>query len=206
MLRNRPDHVSPEASPGIAHIAHVALGANLGDAMRIVREAILRLDALPRTRLLRASPLYRTAPVGLLHQPDFINATATLSTELTPEDLLAALHAEEARQGRIRSIPNAPRTLDLDLLTHGETIRRTPFLTLPHPRMHLRAFVLIPLSHIAPDLVIPGRGPLRAWLPAVATQKVVLVLADGDVLASMGRTAIPSEHCPPPGRGFCVGF
>ncbi|MDR3353277.1 MAG: 2-amino-4-hydroxy-6-hydroxymethyldihydropteridine diphosphokinase [Zoogloeaceae bacterium] len=152
--------------------AYVALGANLGDARSVVAAAIRRLGALPETRLLRASSLYRTTPVGLLRQPDFVNAVAAIATRLTPEALLTALHTEEARQGRVRSIPNAPRTLDLDLLLYEDILRATPLLTLPHPRMHLRAFVLVPLAEIAPDLAIPTRGPLAAWLPAVAMQGV----------------------------------
>ncbi|MDR2637973.1 MAG: 2-amino-4-hydroxy-6-hydroxymethyldihydropteridine diphosphokinase [Zoogloeaceae bacterium] len=153
--------------------AYVALGANLGEACRTVRNALAALDGLPRTRLLAASSLYRTAPVGFPAQPDFINAVAALDTALPPLDLLAALQAEEAAQGRRRSIPNAPRTLDLDLLLYADLVMRAPALRLPHPRLHLRAFVLVPLAEIAPaGLDIPGRGTLSAWLPAVATQRV----------------------------------
>jgi 2-amino-4-hydroxy-6-hydroxymethyldihydropteridine diphosphokinase len=128
------------------------------------------LDDLPQTRLLRASSLYRTAPIGLLPQPDFVNAVALVATHLPPRDLLLALHAQEAAQGRRRGVPNAPRTLDLDLLLYADEKMATPDLVLPHPRMHLRAFVLVPLQEIAPDLRIPGRGTLAAWLPAVYTQ------------------------------------
>jgi len=154
-------------------LAYVALGANLGDARNTVRAALAALDGLPHTHCVAASSLYQTAPVGLLCQPDFINAVAAIHTRLSPESLLTALFEEESAQGRVRSIPNAPRTLDLDLLLYEDVVQQEAFLTLPHPRMHLRAFVLLPLAEIAPgDLVLPGRGTLSAWLPAIATQRV----------------------------------
>lgn len=153
-------------------VAYVAIGANLGNPVEKVREAIQNLGLLPHTRLLRASSLYLTAPMGLSDQPDFINAVAALETRLSPQEMLEALLAEEQHQGRIRSIVNAPRTLDLDLLLHGESVIDTPHLTLPHPRLHLRAFVLIPLAEIAPHLNLPGRGSIAAWLPAVAGQHI----------------------------------
>ncbi|MDR0529572.1 MAG: 2-amino-4-hydroxy-6-hydroxymethyldihydropteridine diphosphokinase [Zoogloeaceae bacterium] len=155
--------------------AYIALGANLGDPRRTVEESILALDALPRSRLLRASSLYRTAPVGFLAQPDFINAVAAISTALPPRDLLALLLARENEYGRVRSYSDAPRVLDLDLLLYGETRLYQPdaypAIILPHPRLHLRAFALLPLAEIAPpDLLLPGCGKLSAWLPAVASQ------------------------------------
>ncbi|MDR3323540.1 MAG: 2-amino-4-hydroxy-6-hydroxymethyldihydropteridine diphosphokinase [Zoogloeaceae bacterium] len=161
-----------DLSPPPLTTAYIALGANLGAARQVVQAAIAALGQLPHTRLLAASALYRTAPVGLANQPDFINAVAAVQTTLEAPALLYALQAEEARQGRIRSIPNAPRTLDLDLLLYGERVLNTPFLTLPHPRLHLRAFVLAPLAEIAPDLSLPGRSNVRAWLPAVAMQRI----------------------------------
>ncbi|MBL8448812.1 MAG: 2-amino-4-hydroxy-6-hydroxymethyldihydropteridine diphosphokinase [Dechloromonas sp.] len=152
--------------------AYVALGANLGDPVAAVQAAFDALAALPRTTLAARSSLYRTAPVGLAAQPDFINAAAALDTECSPLDLLAALLAVEASAGRLRRERNGPRSLDLDLLLHGDTVLATPALTLPHPRLHLRAFVLAPLGEIAPDLVLPGRGSVAAWLPAVALQNI----------------------------------
>lgn len=152
--------------------AFVALGANIGDPAATVRGAFEALGGLEKTRLLRASSLYRTAPVGLLGQPDFINAVAELDTQLDPHALLAALLAIETGSGRVRAERNGPRTLDLDLLLYGEQVMHTPALILPHPRLHLRAFVLVPLAEIAPDLDIPGRGSVRAWLPAVANQGI----------------------------------
>ncbi len=152
--------------------AFVALGANLGDPAATVRAACDALAGLPATRLVARSALYRTAPVGLLGQPDFINAAAALDTGLAPEELLAALLAVEKRFGRVRGEKNGPRRLDLDLLLHGDAVLALPGLTLPHPRLHLRAFVLVPLAEIAPDLALPGRGSVAAWLPAVALQAI----------------------------------
>jgi 2-amino-4-hydroxy-6-hydroxymethyldihydropteridine diphosphokinase len=133
------------------------------------------LGALPGTRFLAASSLYRTAPVGLHHQPDFINAVAMLEVDravLPAPTFLEQLFAIEAAFGRVRSIKNAPRTLDLDLLLYGDQQLDLPGLSLPHPRMTERAFVLAPLAEIAPGLVIPGHGALSGLLPAVADQQI----------------------------------
>ena len=132
--------------------AYVALGANLGDAAATVRLALAALDRLPQTRLLSQSSLWRTAPHEALG-PDFINAVAAVSTDLCAPALLAALQALEQEAGRQRPYPNAPRTLDLDLLLYGEGRISSPALTVPHPRMRERAFVLAPLAEIAPQLV-----------------------------------------------------
>lgn len=155
-----------------AHRAFVALGANLDDPAAQVRAAAQALAALPETRLLALSSLYRTAPVGVAGQPDFINAVAGLATALAPHDLLAALFAIEAEFGRRRDFHHAPRTLDLDLLLYDDAVIDSPALRLPHPRMHLRAFVIVPLVEIAPDCRIPGRGSAAAWLPAVGAQRI----------------------------------
>lgn len=152
--------------------AYVALGSNLGDPRRTVESGFGSLAALPACRLVARSSLYRSAPVGVGHQPDFINAVAALDTALNPGELLAALMEVEARHGRTRHVPLAARTLDLDLLLHGDAVMSEPNLQLPHPRMHLRAFVLLPLAEIAPGLVIPGRGTLAGLLPAVAGQTI----------------------------------
>jgi 2-amino-4-hydroxy-6-hydroxymethyldihydropteridine diphosphokinase len=153
-------------------LAFVALGANLADPLVQVRAAIEALSSLPDSRLLRASSLYRSAPVGIHGQPDFINAVAALETELAPHALLSALFDIEARFGRRRDFHRAPRTLDLDLLLYEAETIDTPDLQIPHPRMHLRAFVLAPLLEIAPDCLIPGRGSASAWLPAVRMQRI----------------------------------
>lgn len=153
-------------------LAYVALGANLGDPVATVKQAVEALKTLPRSRLLAASSLYRTAPVGLKDQPDFINAVAALETELTPAALLDELFAIEARFGRQRSVRNAPRTLDLDLLLHGDIRSDNPAIILPHPRMHERAFVLAPLAEIAPALAIPGHGAIAALRERCAEQNI----------------------------------
>lgn len=154
----------------------VALGANLGDPVATVSAAIVALRELPRTRFVAASSLYRTAPVGLRHQPDFINAVVELVAFEPPRLVLDELFEIEARFGRRRSVRNAPRTLDLDLLLHGDTISDDPQLTLPHPRLHERAFVLAPLAEIAPHLDIPGRGRVADLLLQCADQRVERVL------------------------------
>jgi len=155
------------------NLAYVALGANLGDPASTVRAAFGALANLPESRVVHTSSLYRTAPVGLADQPDFINAVAALETTLAPESLLDALLDLENRFGRLRAEKNGPRTLDLDLLLYNDQLLDLPRLQLPHPRLHLRAFVLQPLAEISPDLVIPGRGSIAAWLPAVANQGIV---------------------------------
>lgn len=152
--------------------AYVALGSNLGNPVQTIEEAIDTMAALRGSLLKGMSSLYRTAPVGLKHQPDFINAVVALDTRLSPRDLLDELFAIEARFGRERSVRNAPRTLDLDLLMHGATVQDDPNLILPHPRMHERAFVLAPLAEIAADLQIPGRGRVADLLAACADQRI----------------------------------
>jgi len=152
--------------------AFVALGSNLGDPLATVRAAFEALRLLPETELFAASSLYRSAPVGLKNQPDFINAVAALDTRLAAEALLEALFFIESRFGRRRDYHHAPRTLDLDLLLYGEETCATPRLTLPHPRMHERAFVLLPLVEIAPEAHIPGHGPAAALLDGVRDQKL----------------------------------
>ncbi|MDR0274414.1 MAG: 2-amino-4-hydroxy-6-hydroxymethyldihydropteridine diphosphokinase [Burkholderiaceae bacterium] len=132
--------------------AYVAIGANLGDARGAVREGLRALAGLPNTFLAAASPLYRSAPVDA-GGPDYVNAVVALQTRLAAPDLLNQLHAIEHAAGRQRPGRNAPRTLDLDLLLYGDTRIESAHLTLPHPRMRERAFVLRPLADIAPDRV-----------------------------------------------------
>lgn len=132
----------------------VGLGANLGDSIASVRAAFDALGAMPSTRVVARSSLYRSAPIDA-GGPDYINAVAELRTALEPEALLAALQGIEARFGRERPYANAPRTLDLDLLRFGERRIATPALTLPHPRWAERAFVVVPLAEIAPELSPP---------------------------------------------------
>ena len=154
------------ARPAAAEV-FVGLGANLENPMQQVRQAIRELDAIEHTRVLAASSLYRSAPVGYAAQPDFVNAVVKLQTRLAPHELLDALHIIENRHGRRRSVRNAPRTLDLDLLLYGMLIVHEDGLTLPHPRMHERAFVLLPLAEIAPHAPLPGHGSVSQRLAQV---------------------------------------
>ena len=132
--------------------AYVALGANLGDASAALRQAMDALDTLPGVHVLRRSSLYRSAPVQS-SGPDYVNAVVQISTTLSAPDLLLQLQALEVAAGRERPYHNAPRTLDLDILTYGQARIDSAQLTLPHPRMLQRAFVLLPLAEIAPELV-----------------------------------------------------
>lgn len=151
--------------------AFVGVGANLGDAATSIEAAMLAMAALPHTRLVARSSLYASAPLDAAG-PDYINAVAELATGLVPADLLAGLQAIELAHGRERPYRNAPRTLDLDLLLHEGLVVDTPALTLPHPRMRERAFVLLPLAEIAPDASLPDGTPVAALLPGVAGQRI----------------------------------
>lgn len=152
-------------------VAYIGLGANLGDALDTVRQALARLEDLPATRLTAQSSLFRSAPWEASGN-DFINAVAQLHTSLGAEELLRHLQALELEFGRKRPYRNAPRTLDLDLLLHGEETIASPSLTVPHPRMAQRAFVLLPLLQLAPEITIPGLGPARRFLADVAGQEI----------------------------------
>lgn len=135
-------------------MACVALGANLGDAVATLQQAFSDVGDLPDTQLLKASSFYRSAPYEA-QGPDFINAVALLQTHLSALDLLHALQALELQSGRERPFKNAPRTLDLDIIFYGDLALATPELTLPHPRWHERAFVLLPLAELWPERVTP---------------------------------------------------
>jgi len=151
--------------------AFVGVGSNLGDARAHVRAGIAALRELPATRVAACSSLYASAPLDA-PGPDYVNAVVELDTPLSAGALLRALHAIEARHGRERSTPNAARTLDLDLLVYGERCSDDPALRLPHPRLHLRAFVLKPLLEIAPLLRVAGLEPLSIWLQRAGDQTV----------------------------------
>jgi 2-amino-4-hydroxy-6-hydroxymethyldihydropteridine diphosphokinase len=138
--------------------AAIALGSNMDGPEDHVTRAFDDIAALPQTRLMARSPLYRTAPVGYADQPDFVNACALVETALAPRALLDGLLAIERRHGRLRGIPNGPRTLDLDIVLYGDRAIDEPGLKVPHPRAHERAFVLKPLLDVWPDAVIPGKG------------------------------------------------
>ena len=150
--------------------AFVGVGANLGDARAQVLAGIAALRELRGTRVVACSSLYASAPLDAAG-PDYVNAVVELGTTLPADALLRALHAIEAHHGRERSTPNAPRTLDLDLLVYGEQRSDDPGLRLPHPRLHLRAFVLKPLLEIAPAIEVPGLGPLDPWLQRARDQR-----------------------------------
>ncbi len=145
--------------------AFIGIGANLGDAVATVSAAIDDLGRLAGSQLVRASSLYRSAPVEAAG-PDYANAVVALDTYLTAPGLMKALQGLEHAAGRARPWPNAPRTLDLDLLLYGDARIDSEHLTVPHPRLQARAFVLLPLSEIAPQRVEPG------WLAAVASQTI----------------------------------
>jgi 2-amino-4-hydroxy-6-hydroxymethyldihydropteridine diphosphokinase len=155
--------------------AYVALGSNLADPAAQVERGFAALAALPGTRLRARSRLYRTPPWGVVDQPAFVNAAAALETSLAPRALLEALLAIEAGAGRVRGVRNGPRTLDLDLLAYGDCELREAGLTLPHPRLHERAFVLLPLADVAPGFDVPGQGRVADLLANVDTTGCVAI-------------------------------
>jgi 2-amino-4-hydroxy-6-hydroxymethyldihydropteridine diphosphokinase len=157
------------ADPG--RDAFVGLGSNLGDRVAELDAAIAAIAALPATMLVARSSYYESAP---LDAPggNYLNAVVQLRTSLAPLELLRALQAIEARQGRVRPFTNAPRTLDLDLLLYGDVALDSTELTLPHPRLHQRAFVLVPLAEITPTLVIPTHGAVGDLIGRVAPQRI----------------------------------
>ena len=153
-------------------LAYVAIGSNLGRPVEQVEQAFEDLGSIAQTALVKRSSLYRSKPLGYADQPPFVNAVALLDTALPPEGLLDALQAIEARHGRSRSFANAPRALDLDLLLYGDAVVNQPRLVVPHPRMHLRAFVLRPLVELAAGIAIPGIGAAQAMLEQCGDQSV----------------------------------
>lgn len=162
------------------HKAYIALGSNLQHPQQQVMQAFDELAGLPRTRVLKRSSLYRTVPLDANHQqqdaqPEFINAVAEVETALGPEQLLQAMLAIENSHGRERPYRNAPRVLDLDLLLYDDLVLDGATLTLPHPRMHERGFVLLPLAEIAPELAIPGRTSAAELARACPDQGVARV-------------------------------
>lgn len=153
------------------NIVYIGIGSNLGNAVDNVTGAMESLGRLPDTRLEKSSSLYRTAPVDA-DGDDYVNVVVRLSTALAPEPLLEALWRIEKAFGRKRPYRNAPRTLDLDMLLYNADCILTERLTVPHPRMTERAFVLVPLAEIAPEIVIPGQEPLSILLERVKNQKI----------------------------------
>ncbi len=157
--------------------AFIALGSNLQQPQLQVQRAFTELAELPETTLVKHSSLYKSAPVGYSHQPDFINAAAEVNTELTPVKLLHELLKLENSHGRERPFPNAPRVLDCDLLLYDDISMDTAELTLPHPRMHERGFVLLPLAEIAPDLLVAHHGKVADLAQACTNQSVEKITA-----------------------------
>jgi 2-amino-4-hydroxy-6-hydroxymethyldihydropteridine diphosphokinase len=152
-------------------VCYIGIGSNLGDARDNVERAAQRLAGIRDTRFVGQSSLFRTAPLEA-NGDDYVNAVVRIDTRLTASQLLQALQAIEQDFGRERPYPNAPRTLDLDLLLYGSQTMSTDSLTVPHPRLTQRAFVLIPLLQLDPLIVIPGRGPAHEFVPAVADQAI----------------------------------
>lgn len=159
---------------GERHLAYVGIGSNLHQPIEQVRGAIEALSELPHTHQESVSSLYLTPPVGDTEQPDFCNAVACVKTALSVHDLFHALKAFEQRAGRKPVTRRwGPRVLDLDLLLFGDVQLQSENLTIPHARMHERAFVLVPLIEIAPDIVIPGLGPAADYLDRLDRSKIV---------------------------------
>ena len=153
--------------------AYIGLGSNLGNPAAAVSAGIESLRRLPDSRVAQCSSLYRSAPVGIAAQPDFVNAACALDTDLPAEQLMRLLLEIESRHGRRREgASGGPRTLDLDLLMYGDVRSEAPDVTLPHPRLHERAFVLYPLIEIAPALQVPGRGSVVELLRGCSGQTV----------------------------------
>ncbi len=151
--------------------AYIGLGSNLGDSRTIVQAAAQALDGLPSTRLAAVSGLYRTPAWGPVAQPDYVNAAAAVDTTLAPLSLLAALLDLERAAGRDRSRAErwGPRILDLDLLLYGDEVIHAPGLHVPHPRLHERAFVVLPLADVAPLLQVPGHGDIATLRASMET-------------------------------------
>lgn len=155
------------SGPSILHVAYIGLGSNLDNPLQQVRSAAEEIAALPSTRESKLSPLYASHPVGPQDQPDYINAVLRIETQLPPLDLLRQLQAIENLHGRVRAQRWGARTLDLDLLLYDDLSIETPELTVPHPELTKRGFVLYPLADIAPtQLAIPGKGSLAQLLAA----------------------------------------
>jgi 2-amino-4-hydroxy-6-hydroxymethyldihydropteridine diphosphokinase len=162
------------AAPGPAPApidAFIGLGANLGDRALQIERACADIGALEKTTLVERSSLYASAPVDA-PGGEYLNAVAHVRTGLAPLALLHALQAIELRHGRVRPFAGAPRTLDLDLLLYGDLVQASDELTVPHPRLHERAFVLVPLAEIAPGRIVPGKGRVSDLRGAVASQRV----------------------------------
>jgi len=159
--------LSPSALTAFRSTVFLGLGSNLDHPARQVQDAVREVYEIPETGLVKVSSLYETMPVGIMNQPPFVNAVAQVETTLSPHDLLRYLMEIETRHERVRNEKNGPRTLDIDILIFNEWRIDDGTLTTPHPRMHERAFVLVPLLEIAPEVYIPGRGFAKDFLATV---------------------------------------
>lgn len=168
----------------------IGLGANLGDARGALERTLGRLRNDPRVQVAGISSVWASAPVDA-SGPDFLNAVIAIDTDLDPDALLALAQSLESQEGRQRPYQNAPRTLDVDLLSGESLTLATATLTLPHPRMHLRAFVLQPLLEIDPQAQIPGRGPAAEWLRRITDQPIKRVGELQSACSSQPRTVAP---------------
>ena len=176
--------------------AFIGLGGNLGDAVRTLGSALASLDALPETRLVAVSSPWRTAPVGGIEQADFVNAVAAIETTLPASTLLEAMFVIERAHGRDRAREQrwGPRTLDLDLLLHGEQMIDVDGLQVPHPRMAERAFVLVPLAEIAPDLSLPGFGGIGRLIDALPPDGIERIAWPEETAAILPPPPCPSAN------------
>ncbi|WP_296652359.1 2-amino-4-hydroxy-6-hydroxymethyldihydropteridine diphosphokinase [Paraburkholderia sp.] len=181
-------------------VAWLGIGANLGDARQTLKDAVVCLAQQHTLAVLAKSSIYRTAPIDA-DGDDYLNCVVKLDTSLGAPELLALCQRIEHHFGRERPFRNAPRTLDIDILLFGDTVIDTPDLTVPHPRMTARAFVLVPAVEIEPDLVIPGHGPASALLPAVADQRIEKVKPSCQCFGAANAIDGARDHPAPDGIG-----
>lgn len=153
--------------------AYIGLGSNQNNPRKQIYTAVRALERLPGSRLIHTSSIYSSKPVGPQDQPDYLNAVSQLETELAPHELLTALQSIENEQGRKRNRHWGPRTIDLDILLYGDQIIDTENLVVPHPEMHRRGFVLVPLAELNPSLHIPGHGSIGRLLEQVRTEDII---------------------------------
>jgi 2-amino-4-hydroxy-6-hydroxymethyldihydropteridine diphosphokinase len=153
-------------------VAYLGLGSNLQQPVQQIQQALREIDELPEVSLVRVSSMYESAPIGNPNQPAFVNAVAQIETTQSPQLLMQMLLQLEANHHRVRAEKNGPRTLDLDILLFNDWHIHEDHLTLPHPRLHERAFVLLPLLEIAPEIYVPGLARLADYLPTVANQSI----------------------------------
>jgi len=154
---------------------YIGLGSNLNDPESQLKKAIISLEMVPSTTVVRTSSFYKSKPVGPQDQPDYINAVVELDTELSAQVLMDYLQGIENEQGRVREQKWGPRTLDLDILLYGDEIIQGDHLEIPHVEMHKRGFVLVPLDEISPDCVIPGVGSVQTLLQQVNTDDLMVL-------------------------------